>query len=95
MRSDHSSPAKKKLLQLSEEIVDLSEHIEAAETVKDDRAMHASLQRLRAIGDELVDYLEQTSGDDLTFTRFMMGSVCSLLGYWKQAEISYRNALSR
>lgn len=95
MSNDHASPVKDKLLQLSEEIVDLSDRMDAAETENDDHEMHSSMQRLRRIGDVLVDYQEQTSGDDLAFTRFMMGSVCSLLGYWNQAEQSYREALSQ
>ncbi len=95
MTKEHPSPVKKKLLQLSETIVDLSDEMDEADAEKDERKLHASMQQLRRIGDELVDYLDQTTGDDHTFARFMMGSVCSLLGFWQQAEESYRMALKK
>ena len=85
---------KNTLITLSEEIVDLSDQMDEADARSDERTVHGCVQRLRRIGDELVDYLEKTDGNDLVFTRFMMGTVCSLLGYWKQAEESYRKALA-
>ncbi len=93
MTKDAPTPEKNTLLELSEEIVDLSDRMDAAENKKDERSIHESEKRLRRIGDELVDLLECTTGDDLAFARFMMGSVCSLLGFWQQAEASYRDAL--
>jgi len=94
MSSERTSPVKNRLIQLSEEIVDLSEMLEAAEAGKEEQKAHASARRLREIGDELVDHLADTTGDDLAFARFMMGTVCSLLGFWNNAEMSYRDALS-
>ncbi len=85
---------KTNLITLSEEIVDLSDRMDDADARHDERSLHKCIRRLRGIGEELVDCLERTEGDDLAYIRFMMGSVCSLLGYWKQAEESYRNALS-
>ena len=93
MTAERPYPLKPRLLALSEEIVDLSDQMEAAEAEKDDRLAHQCAKRLRRIGDELVDHLEQAVGDDLAYARFMMGSVCSLLGFWEQAELSYRGAL--
>ncbi|MEX0680772.1 MAG: hypothetical protein WD097_05275 [Balneolales bacterium] len=93
MNHGHSTSVKKYLLQLSEEIVDLSNVLESAGTQEGNQKVHASVSRLRGIGDELVDHLELTSGDDLAFVQFMMGSVCSLLGFWGNAEKSYRQAL--
>ncbi len=78
---------------LSEEIVDLSDQMDEAHARHDEGTVHQCTRRLRRIGDELVDFLERAEGNDLVFTRFMMGSVCSLLGFWKQAEESYRKAL--
>ncbi|MFO8029855.1 MAG: hypothetical protein R6U28_08335 [Cyclonatronaceae bacterium] len=73
--------------------MDLSDALEEADHLGNDCAAHACVKRLRSIGDELVDHLEQASGDDLAFARFMMGSVCSMLGFQQQAETSYRAAL--
>ncbi len=93
MIAERPEPLKPKLLALSEEIVDLSDRLEAAEEGKDDRLTRQSVNRLRGIGDELVGYLSRAEGDDLAYAHFMMGSVCSLLGFWSQAESSYRQAL--
>ena len=93
MTAERHDPLKPGLLALSEEIVDLSDRLEKAEAGNDDREAYHCMKRLRGIGDELVDYLQQAGGEDLAFARFMMGSVCSLLGFWGQAELSYREAL--
>ena len=93
MASGNASSLKESLLALSEEIVDLSEKMDAADAEGDEKKLHQAVNELRAIGDQLVDYQEQTTGDDQAFCRFMMGSVCSLLGFWSQAESSYRKAL--
>ena len=93
MSSDQPSSVKQSLIVLSEKIVDLSDKMDAAEADNDDRLLHQAMKELRSIGDQLVDYQERTSGDDQAFSRFMMGSVCSLLGFWSQAESSYRTAL--
>ncbi|TVQ71990.1 MAG: hypothetical protein EA363_05220 [Balneolaceae bacterium] len=93
MTAERPDLLKPRLLALSEEIVDLSDRLEEAEAANEDREAHHCVKRLRSIGDELVDCLEQAAGDDLAFARFMMGSVCSLLGFWEQAESSYRGAL--
>ncbi len=93
MTDERPDPLKPRLLTLSEEIVDLSDRLDAAGAGKDDRMAHKCVLRLRDIGDELVDHLAGAGGDDLAFAQFMMGSVCSLLGFWHQAESSYRDAL--
>jgi tetratricopeptide (TPR) repeat protein len=93
MTVERPDPLKPRLLELSEEIVDLSDQLEAAGPEKDDRLAHRCVNRLRGIGDELVGHLDSAEGDDLTYAHFMMGSVCSLLGFWSQAESSYRKAL--
>ncbi len=67
------------LLKLSGEIVDLSEQMDEADARSDARTIHSCVQRLRRIGDQQVDFLEQAEGDDLVFARSMMGPVCSRL----------------
>jgi len=90
--NDHL-PVKQKLLHLSEQIVDLSDEMDRADADEQEDRLHQAMQQLRRIGDQLVDYIEQTSGDDHAYAHFMMGSVCSLLGFWQRAEESYRIAL--
>ncbi|MDG5766830.1 tetratricopeptide repeat protein [Balneolales bacterium ANBcel1] len=94
MVNNEPSSLKDRLLQLSEQIVDLSDEMDRADENEDERTLQSSVRSLRAIGDELVDYLSRASGDDLAFSHFMMGSVCSLLGFWQRAEESYRSALA-
>lgn len=94
MTAEREDPLKPTLIALSEEIVDLSDQLDAAAEENDDRLEYRCVYRLRGIGDELVGHLKSATGDDLTYAHFMMGSVCSLLGFRAQAEASYREALA-
>lgn len=87
------TPTKEELVELSEEIVDISEYLDQAEENRDDKTYTRHHNRLRQIGDILVDAVERLEGDDLAYARFMLGSVCNMLGFWKQAEEAYTKAL--
>lgn len=84
---------KKQLLVMSEEVVDLSDQMQHADTQKDEQLRHHASERLRHLGGELLEVSAKARGDDLAFAQFVTGSVCSLLGYWQKAEESYRAAL--
>lgn len=84
---------KQELLKLSEELVDISEYLDQAEELQDEKVYNKHYQRLRDIGELLVEAVEQVEGDDLAYARFMLGSVCNMLGYWAQAEEAYSLAL--
>ncbi len=88
-----SSPTKQELIELSEEIVDISEALDQAGENDDDRNYQTQYNRLREIGEILMDGIESLEGDDLAYARFMLGSVCNMLGYWVQAEEAYTKAL--
>jgi tetratricopeptide (TPR) repeat protein len=81
------------LLPISEEIVDIGEIMENSDPETDPVAIRKAVKRLREIGDELLSYEDQCTGDDLAFLRFMLGSACQMLGYHKQAADAYRLAL--
>ncbi len=89
------SELKNKLLSLSEEIVDLSDRLDEIEFEEDAGSERFKItDRLKNIGDELVEMLEKAGGDDRAFTNFALGSVCALLGYFKKAEEAYDAALA-
>lgn len=85
--------SKDQLIELSEEIVDISEYLDQAEEDQDEQTYTAHYRRLREIGELLVEAVEEIDGDDLAYARFMLGSVCNMLGYWAQAEEAYTKAL--
>jgi tetratricopeptide (TPR) repeat protein len=95
MNSINDNTLKEQLLALSEEVVDLSDKLQHADSQKDERLRHESSERLRHLGGVLLEVSAQAQGDDLAFAQFVTGSVCSLLGYWQRAEESYRAALDR
>ena len=86
-------PDKQELITLSEEIVDISEALDQATENVDEHTYAARYKRLREIGEILVDAIEKIEGHDLAYARFMLGSVCNMLGYWAQAEEAYIKAL--
>jgi tetratricopeptide (TPR) repeat protein len=81
------------LLPISEEIVDIGEVMENTDPDTDPVTIRKTVKRLRVIGDELLGYEGQCTGDDLAYVRFMLGSVCQMLGYHDQAAEAYRLAL--
>ncbi len=86
-------PVKKRLLELSEEIVDLSDSLDELEFESDFKKELEIRNRLHVIGDELAGIQEDFTGDDETFAHFALGSVCSLLKKWDKAEYAYKEAL--
>ena len=86
--------AKQELLAISERLVDLSEELDRLREAGDESGYSTVTKQLRDIGDELVGYTKTTEGDDLAYTHFALGSLCSMLGYLHQAEKSYREALA-
>jgi tetratricopeptide (TPR) repeat protein len=85
---------KENLLKLSEQIVDAGEMLEDADPQTQPQRIRKASKQLRHIGDELLRLEHVCSGDDLAFTRFMLGSVCQYLGYHEKAEEAYRAALT-
>jgi tetratricopeptide (TPR) repeat protein len=85
---------KQQLIDLSEEIVSLSDQLDELEFTDDPATTQPIINRLRAIGDELLQILEDAFGDDEAYAQFALGSVCSLLGLYEKAEICYDTALS-
>lgn len=81
------------LLEQSEKVVDLQQELEEARA-KDDRPRCEELfLDLEKIGDDLVGLQRKLDGDDLAFSNFMLGSICSLMGLWTHAETAYATAL--
>lgn len=85
---------KEQLLEVSERLVDLSEELETAVESEDEARYNKLHRELRDKGDFLVEVIEIAEGDDLAYAQFVMGSLCTMLGYWGQAEESYRKALT-
>jgi tetratricopeptide (TPR) repeat protein len=83
------------LLSISEEIVDIGEVMDATDPDTDPVTIRKSVKRLREIGDELLGLEHDCTGDDLAYVRFMLGSVCQMLGYHDQAADAYYLALER
>jgi len=85
---------KQQLIELSEEIVTLSDKMDELEFSDNPNASQPIVDRLRAIGDNLLQILDTAKGDDEAFAHFALGSVCSLLGMYEKAESCYDSALS-
>lgn len=88
-----SSPLKSALLNLSEEIVELSDQLDELEFEEESSRRFGVFKRLREIGDELVSRRPEAKGDDLAYLNFALGSVCTLLEYYAKAEEAYDAAL--
>lgn len=93
--SDTDAESKKKqlLLQNSDHLVDLIYALEEALERNDESTSKSLINELDAMGGELVDLIPGLEGDDLAYAQFMMGSLCSALRMWPEAEKSYRLAL--
>lgn len=84
---------KKELVERSEELVDLIEGFEQGIRDNDEEACRDISHKLDQIGFYLVDLIPKLSGDDYAYAQFMMGSLCSVLRMWPQADEAYREAL--
>ncbi|MCC5925840.1 MAG: hypothetical protein JJU41_04695 [Bacteroidetes bacterium] len=84
---------KETLLSLSEKIVDLSENLESADPQTEPHKIRKATTALRHLGDDLLRYEKETSGEDQAYVRFMLGSVCQMLDYHEKAVEMYRKAL--
>jgi len=86
---------KEELISKSEELVDLIEGFEEGIRQNDEEACRKISHQLDQIGFYLVDLIPKLSGDDFAYAQFMMGSLCSVLQMWPQAEEAYRKALEQ
>ncbi len=84
---------KEELVRKSEELVDLIEGFEEGIRENDEDACVNISHQLDQIGFYLVDLIPKLSGGDLAYAQFMMGSLCSVLRMWPQAEEAYSKAL--
>lgn len=85
---------KPELLEISEQIVDLSDRIDELEFEEHEQDKSIPFNKLCEIGDRLLEILPETTGDESAYTHFALGSVCALLGHFEKAEASYDKALS-
>ena len=92
-RTSANAGLKPVLLELSEEIVELSDQLDDLEFDEESPRRFEIFKRLREIGDELLLRREAAGGDDLAYLNFALGSVCTLLGYYDKAEEAYDAAL--
>jgi tetratricopeptide (TPR) repeat protein len=93
-RAAEKNELKPRLLELSEEIVEISDRLDELEFDENSSERYELFSTLRQMGDQLVEWREKTDGDDLAYLNFMLGSVCALLGYYRKAEEAYDMALS-
>ena len=84
---------KAELVGKSEELVDLIEGFEEGIRENDEEVCRKISHQLDQVGFYLVDLIPKLAGDDLAYAQFMMGSLCSVLRMWAQAEEAYSQAL--
>lgn len=84
---------KQQLLKDSEYLVDLSESLDQAIEENDEKASEELIHNLDEFGYKLVKKIETLEDDDLAYANFMLGSLCSTLRMWPQAEDAYKKAL--
>lgn len=88
------SEIKKELIEESEYLVDLSEALDEAIEKNDEAASKEVIEKLDVFGSKLVQKLEKLEGEDKAYANFMLGSLCSTLRMWPQAEDAYKSALT-
>ena len=88
------SDIKKELIEESEYLVDLSEELDKAIENNDEQTSKEVIEKLDVFGSKLVQKIESLEGDDRAYANFMLGSLCSTLRMWPQAEDAYKKALS-
>lgn len=81
------------LLQKSEHLVDLIDALEDAVNRNDENDSTETVAKLNQLGNELVELLLNLSGDDKAYAHFMLGSLCSSLRMWVEAEDAFNQAL--
>lgn len=91
--STPDSRQKQQLLDDSEHLVDLIYALEEAIERNDEGTSKALITEMDGLGGKLVDLIPALKGDDLAYAQFMLGSLCSALRMWPEAEKAYRLAL--
>ncbi len=86
-------PHKDTLLAISEKVVDFSEELDALDFSDDNARKHEIRQELRKIADQTLEIRSDVKGDDYAYASFILGSICSILGFWLKAEEAYDEAL--
>ena len=81
------------LLEKSEYLVDLIDALEDAVSKNDEAVSTETVKELNKLGNELVELLLNLQGDDKAYASFMLGSLCSSLRMWAEAEDAYLQAL--
>lgn len=81
------------LLEKSEYLVDLIDALENAVEKNDEKESTEIVKNLNDLGNELVELLLNLKDDDKAYAYFMLGSLCSALRMWPEAEDAYVHAL--
>jgi tetratricopeptide (TPR) repeat protein len=81
------------LLEKSDSLVDLMEELEIAVGNNDETESTAVVKKLNDLGNELVELILNLEDDDKAYAYFMLGSLCSALRMWPEAEDAYLHAL--
>ncbi|TNE72949.1 hypothetical protein EP331_05790 [bacterium] len=81
------------LIEKSEALVDLMEALEQAVEQNDEAKSTEIVKKLNDMGNELVELVINLKGDDQAYVNFMLGSLCSSLRMWPEAEDAYLQAL--
>lgn len=81
------------LLEKSDVLVDLMEELEAAVAANNEIESTSAVKKLNDLGNELVELILNLEGDDKAYAYFMLGSLCSTLRMWAEAEDAYLHAL--
>ena len=82
------------LISLSERVVDFSEELDSLDFSDNNARKHEIRQDLKTIADKVLAIRESASGDDFAYASFILGSICSMLGFWLKAEEAYDQALA-
>lgn len=81
------------LLEKSEDLVDLIEALELAVEKNDEEKSTEAVKKLNDMGNELVELIINLKDDDLAYAYFMLGSLCSSLRMWPEAEDAFKHSL--
>lgn len=81
------------LLEKSEYLVDLMEELDTAVEQNNEEESTLAVKKLNDLGNELVELILNLESDDKAYAHFMLGSLCSALRMWPEAEDAYLSAL--
>ncbi|NCP83565.1 MAG: hypothetical protein GW823_01430 [Bacteroidetes bacterium] len=81
------------LLEKSDVLVDLMEELDTAVANNDEAVSTSVVKALNDLGNELVELIINLDGDDKAYAYFMLGSLCTSLRMWAEAEDAYLHAL--